>query len=202
MSVSQRKQEEIAARRSRILDGALEAFTRDGIEGVTMDLIARSAGFGKATLYYYFSSKEEVVSAILENGWQQLLTVVSKPMPESAEPRSEFISIINTLAGEVRENPALFEFLFTAPRLLPPDSEKFNHWKTHQQALYSKLLGLLNRAARRKEITTIEPEILLRAVGSIFHGFLLMGSTDGKFNEQKLDQLVSQILTPQNNNQQ
>ncbi len=53
-----RKAAEREARQKLILKGALTVFKEKGIEGAKIDEIAREAGFGKATLYYYFSSKE------------------------------------------------------------------------------------------------------------------------------------------------
>ena len=72
MSISKRQIQERKARQERILSGALEVFKASGIENATMEEIASKAGFGKATLYYYFRSKEEVFASILENGWQVL----------------------------------------------------------------------------------------------------------------------------------
>ena len=69
MSISKRQLEERKMRQDRILSGALEVFKSKGLEGATMDEIANASGFGKATLYYYFKSKEDVLCAILENGW-------------------------------------------------------------------------------------------------------------------------------------
>jgi len=63
MPVSQRQLEERQMRQHRILTGALEVFTSKGLEGATMEEIASESGFGKATLYYYFHSKEEVFAA-------------------------------------------------------------------------------------------------------------------------------------------
>ena len=72
MSPSKRQIEEREARKQRILKGALEVFKSNGLEGSTMDQIAQQSGFGKATLYYYFKSKEDVFSAILEDGWENI----------------------------------------------------------------------------------------------------------------------------------
>ena len=57
--LSNRKIEERNQRKQRIIDGALKTFNKVGIEKTTMDEIAVESGFGKATLYYYFSSKDE-----------------------------------------------------------------------------------------------------------------------------------------------
>ena len=65
MPQSQRQLEERQLRKERILSGALQVFKKHGIDGATMDEIANESGFGKATLYYYFKSKEDVLTAIL-----------------------------------------------------------------------------------------------------------------------------------------
>ncbi len=70
--LSKRKIEEREQRKSKIIDGALKVFKAQGIEKTTMDEIALESGFGKATLYYYFASNDEVFIAIMETGWKQL----------------------------------------------------------------------------------------------------------------------------------
>ena len=57
--LSDRQLEERKLRQERILSSALEVFKANGLDGATMDSIAEKAGFGKATLYYYFSSKKK-----------------------------------------------------------------------------------------------------------------------------------------------
>ena len=68
--LSDRKKEERNLRKQRIIDGALKVFNDVGIEKTTMDEIAIESGFGKATLYYYFTSKDVVrhplVAAIID----------------------------------------------------------------------------------------------------------------------------------------
>ncbi|MBI65159.1 MAG: hypothetical protein CMG64_02555 [Candidatus Marinimicrobia bacterium] len=68
--LSDRKIEERNARKAQILDGALTVFKTHGIEKTTMDQVAVESGFGKATLYYYYASKDEVFIDIMEKGWK------------------------------------------------------------------------------------------------------------------------------------
>ena len=72
MPISKRQIEKRILRQERILFGALEIFKSRGLESATMEEIAAESGFGKSTLYYYFHSKEEVFSGIMENGWAKL----------------------------------------------------------------------------------------------------------------------------------
>ena len=89
MPISKRQLEERKMRRERILDGALEVFKEKGLEGATMDEIANSSGFGKATLYYYFKSKEDVLSEILNEGWMKIWESL-EPVIGSEFPQKNF----------------------------------------------------------------------------------------------------------------
>jgi TetR/AcrR family transcriptional regulator len=53
-----------AATHQRILETALHAFAARGLDGVSLDLVAREAGVRKATLFYYFDSKDELYAAV------------------------------------------------------------------------------------------------------------------------------------------
>ena len=54
-----RKIAERYQRKKAILNGALKSYSKYGIDGMTMDNIASDSDFGKATIYYFFPSKEE-----------------------------------------------------------------------------------------------------------------------------------------------
>lgn len=52
-------------RRQAILDAAAEVFQELGFERASMSTICQRLGYSKATLYNYFSSKEELFSAVV-----------------------------------------------------------------------------------------------------------------------------------------
>lgn len=55
------------ARKHRdIIDGARRVFLEKGFDGASMDEIARASTVSKATIYVYFSSKEELFQALVE----------------------------------------------------------------------------------------------------------------------------------------
>ena len=112
MSVSNRQIEEREMRKQRILDGALEVFKSNGLDGATMDEIAQKSGFGKATLYYYFKSKEDVFSAILVGGWVKIWEALEPVIANQNGPRKTFISLMIKIAEIAQDRPGLFEFLF------------------------------------------------------------------------------------------
>lgn len=54
-------------RRETIMRAALQVFSQKGYAAATMDDIAGAAGLSKAGVYFYFSSKDNLFSAALEN---------------------------------------------------------------------------------------------------------------------------------------
>ena len=88
-----RKEQERETRKKLILEGALKVFKDLGLERATMDEIARVAGFGKATLYYYYSSKEEIFNTILLEGWKSLW-LTTWPMLSNSSRWSRLIRAI------------------------------------------------------------------------------------------------------------
>ena len=51
--------------RKRIMEAALEVFSRHGYRGATLDQIAEAAGMSKPNLIYYFDGKEAIHVALL-----------------------------------------------------------------------------------------------------------------------------------------
>lgn len=51
-----------------IFNSGIEIFSKAGYRGATMDDIAKRAGLAKGTLYYNFTSKEDIFNFIVEEG--------------------------------------------------------------------------------------------------------------------------------------
>ncbi len=64
MSLSERQQREKQHRIETILESAKHLFARKGFQETSMTDIARQAELGKATLYYYFKSKDDIYREI------------------------------------------------------------------------------------------------------------------------------------------
>ena len=105
MSQSQRQFEERQMRKERILAGALKVFKDNGLDGATMDEIANASGFGKATLYYYFKSKEDVLTAILLDGWLKIWESLEPVIADQESPRKTFVNVFLVYISETSLGP-------------------------------------------------------------------------------------------------
>ena len=195
MTVSQRQLEERKMRQERILMGALEVFKSKGLDGATMDEIAQKSDFGKATLYYYFHSKEEVFAAILEDGWQKLWASLELVIAGNDSPRQTFINVLLKIAENARNRPGLFEFLFNVPKVITFEEQP---WKRYQERMYGTIQGLLEDGVKTGEFPNINPQLLFKAMGGLFMGLVLMGDRKKQVSEKDIEELLNQlIMNPQ-----
>ncbi len=191
--LTDRKLEERQARKQRILQGALEVFRENGVENATMDEIAHQAGFGKSTLYYYFPSKDEVFTAIMVEGWEQLWLSIEDIIHADYPPKETFLKILKKLAEIVDAERARFEFLFNAARMLTKDSEK-PAWKAYQERLYATLLSILKDGIAAGQFTDLKPELMLQAIGGIFHQMVFTRTDRGEVTEVEIEDVVTRLL--------
>ncbi|SVA48560.1 uncharacterized protein METZ01_LOCUS101414 [marine metagenome] len=195
MTISQRQLEERKMRQERILTGALEVFKSKGLDGATMDEIAQKSDFGKATLYYYFHSKEEVFAAILEDGWQKLWASLELVIAGNDSPRQTFINVLLKIAENARNRPGLYEFLFNAPKVITFEEQP---WKRYQERMYGTIQGLLEDGVKSGEFPNINPQLLFKAMGGLFMGLVLMGDRKKQVSEKDIEELLNQlIMNPQ-----
>ena len=195
MPISQRQLEERKMRQDRILEGALNVFKEKGLEGATMDQIASAAGFGKATLYYYFKSKEEVLSAILVDGWQNIWESLEPVIAEEGSPRKTFVNVLIKIAENAQNRPGLFEFLFNVPKAIKLDDQP---WKDYQHKLYAIIQGLLEDGVKQGEFPKVDPQLMFKALGGLFMGLVFMGDRKEPVTDKDVESLLNELITSPN----
>ncbi|MCX7820531.1 MAG: TetR/AcrR family transcriptional regulator, partial [Brevinematales bacterium] len=62
--------------KDRILDAAIKLFAEKGFDATSVDEIAKCAEINKAMIYYYFSSKEELLSSIIRKSINEFTSII------------------------------------------------------------------------------------------------------------------------------
>ena len=106
MEREERKEKEKVARIEGILSAAKRVFSRKGYEATTVEDIALEAGFGKASLYFYFKRKEEVFLSLIKDGLEgqrKLLKEIMNSQLSNGERLEAVVSKMFEYVGENRE---------------------------------------------------------------------------------------------------
>ena len=193
--LSDRQSKEREFRKEQILTSALTVFKKLGIEKSTMDEIAKEADFGKASLYYYFSSKEEIFIELLNRGWKMVWESIDPVIHDRDNPKNSFISALNIIANLIRDDQVLFEFLFTAPQSMPASiQEGTPDWKGYQGKMYGVFQGLLEEGMAKKEFPQMRSDLLMRAIGGLFHGLFFLGNEKKKMSRETVEEFITSFI--------
>ena len=112
-----------AEKRELILEAALDVFSAHGFRGATIDQIADAAGMSKPNLLYYFKSKEDIHTTLIERLLQTWLAPLHE-IDDIGDPMTELRAYIRRKLEMARDYPResrVFanESLQGAPRIMP-----------------------------------------------------------------------------------
>lgn len=134
------------ARRRTILEAALAEFTTHGFAQTKLDQVARRAGVAKGTLYLYFTDKEALFHALVEENITSVLTDADVMVARFSGPTCELLDrLMGLMADRVLEGPAapLVRLMMSeGPRF--PDLAAFYH-----RQVVSRGIALIRQVAQR-----------------------------------------------------
>ncbi len=177
--------------RERIISSAIQLYDRQGLSGMTMNNIGQEAGLGKATLYYYFSSKDSLFNAILEEGWSTILGIIEECQARSLSPKNAFLESISTLGNAVLTDRKYYKFLFSASLELIRADKANSSWKEKQEKVYEGFRNIIESGIENREFVDLETDTILRAMGSLFHDLVIRG---GSISRSEIGKLFSRFF--------
>jgi len=139
-----------AETRRAIIQSAVQLFTDKGYDKTSIEDIASKAGIGKATVYTYFSNKNEIFQTYCDDELEEAFANLKQPHPEGVslyEQLIEFFMLKFTYVTENREfgRQLLREMLF------PKQEDK--KAREHNQRYFDYLDELFSLAQQRGELS-------------------------------------------------
>ncbi|MEE4116768.1 MAG: TetR/AcrR family transcriptional regulator [Marinilabiliaceae bacterium] len=105
-------------KRSLIMNVALELFAGEGYHSASISKIASRAGISKGLMYNYFSSKEDLLNSIIQDGLDQL-KIMLDPNRDGIITRGEMESFIVLMFDAMKANKKFWTLYFSL-MLQPP----------------------------------------------------------------------------------
>ena len=76
--------------RERLMVAAVQVALHEGISAMTLDAVAKEAGVSKGGLLYHFSSKDELIAAMLEHHAGRIQQALEARMAADENPRGRW----------------------------------------------------------------------------------------------------------------
>jgi len=99
--------------RTKILNVAIQEFSRHGLSGARIDAIAAESGANKGMIYYYFGSKEDLYVAALEESYRRFRQIESEFHVEDLPPVPALRQLVSSTFDYHAVHPEFIRMVMT-----------------------------------------------------------------------------------------
>lgn len=157
--MGRRKKEPRSVHREKIAQAASGLFMKRSVAAVSMDEIAREAGYSKATLYVYFENKEEIVCLLVLESMRKLYGCIVSALESQETTRGRYDLICRELVRYQEKFPFYFQMAldkinvdFTGRDPLPEERETFRLGEDLNKAVGEFLKSGMERGDLRDDL--------------------------------------------------
>lgn len=157
--MGRRKKEPKSVHRENIVAAASTLFMEKGIAATSMDNIAKSAGYSKATLYVYFENKEEIVGILVLNSMKKLYDYISSALIQHETTKARYDFICRGLVQYQEEFPFYFKMVldkinidFEGKEYLPEERETYQIGEEINEKIKNFLLSGMEKGDLRNDL--------------------------------------------------
>jgi TetR/AcrR family fatty acid metabolism transcriptional regulator len=165
-------------RKSQIMNAAETVFTEKGFDKTRMDDIAKETGLGKGTLYLYFKSKDELITATIGRIFQNVFKHLNLPESDdlsAAETLMKFTEdAIHDYQKMLRVMPIAYEFLALSFRNTVARKAMQAYFDNYMQ----HITPIIQRGIDSGEFRQVDVQDVAIAAGAIFEGTILLWTYD------------------------
>jgi AcrR family transcriptional regulator len=169
-----------ASSHDRILDAAKHLFAKRGYENTSTVVIAREAGTSESQLMKHFGSKEGLLEAIFDQGWEKI-RYFFRGVQELSTGTDKLIALLDLMVNTLDRDPDLKGLMLLEGRRIRKEG-RLVMMTTGYQEFVTVLDGILAEMRAKNEL---RPELNLQALRSAFTGM---------FEALMRDQLLAQRM--------
>jgi AcrR family transcriptional regulator len=181
------------SKRNQILDAAGRAFGQYGFRKTTLADIVRESGVARATVYKYFSAKEEIFQAVIEREMGDILGSVRAAVGEQTTTYERLRAAVITQNSALRDKVNVFRLTLEA------FTDVIGRTHQHAENMATEILklyrGILEEGVRAREICVDDIETTAWSMLLAFKG-TFMTTVTGHLQEELpavMDRLVEII---------
>jgi AcrR family transcriptional regulator len=173
----------MVSKKDEILENSMQMFAEADYASVSMQKIADSVGIKKASLYFHFVSKEELLRAVVDKAVHRCTSLIASLEEKAAKEKTLVAALYSFLSGYIEyiQERAVLQF-WTRLYIFPPqvlDEKDMNDFVRADEVVHktlSDLYSLYSKASSEAIVMT-----LIRLVG----GYISLGTDEAKMPWKK-----------------
>jgi TetR/AcrR family fatty acid metabolism transcriptional regulator len=159
-----------AVRKNQILDAAMAVFARSGFHNARMDDIVQESGLSKGTLYWYFKSKEEIITAISQRLFATDIEQVGNLLKAEGTVSERLQQLIRDRVQGLQEMSGVVAILVEFYAVALHQDGVRQLIKTYFQNFHELLVALIQQGIERGEFRPVDALAAATALDAVFEG--------------------------------
>ena len=167
----ERREQERADTRAKILEAAREMFVAQGYEGTTMRAIADTIKYTPTALYHHFANKQALVTELCETDFDVLARHFAAG-PKTADPLERIRQIGLLYLQFAAQYPNHYRFMFMTP--VPEIEHRLDLKGNPERDAYAMLVMSVREAVDRGRLRPElrDPDELAQILWAALHGLI------------------------------
>ena len=188
------KDEKSKERKQRILDVAKKRFLHYGYKKTTMDEIALDAGMSKASIYQFFTNKEDILIQLIDSEALVMQRFLYNKIKEVDDPTEKLALIFSNALEYLDENPFLMRLLKRDPEIV--SAELVKHVFEIQGRYISIIEEYVEQAVVDRENFEFRPRMVAYTMYKVFEGFSYYSTLDesDEISNEEIVSFVTSVL--------
>ena len=149
--------------RSALIEAALEILTRDGMEGLSLRVLARATGVTQAAPYSHFRDKDDLLAAVAETGFQRLALQMAEEATGQPNVQARIERLMGTYIRFAVANKSLFQLMFSRELSVMKDYPTL-------AMTAGKSYSLISATLAQRGVPAEETRFLTVSIWSLCHG--------------------------------
>ncbi len=166
---SGRRDEQGATTADRILDAALVSFATKGYEASSLDALAAGLDVRKQTILYWFSSKEQLLEAVIDRSAVELAGALQDALTRAGDGWDRIEAVVRSVFKLAARRPELLGLVRELGRLGGPAATRL---VTALEPLVARATAFLETEMDSGPLRRQDPRLLLLTIYSSVTGIL------------------------------
>jgi AcrR family transcriptional regulator len=169
MAIEDRRARERDARRQLITATARRIAEREGWDAVTTRRLSAEIEYSQPVLYKHFAGMEGIVGSVAIQGLGELAGALSAARAAATDGRDALTRVAHAFTGFARDNPALFDAMFSRATTLPFAAETT---PAELNAAFAELRAAVEMVAGPRD-----PDTLAEVLWAALYGLVTLDRT-------------------------
>lgn len=184
------KQEEV---KGNILNAARKVVAEEGFQGLSIRKITKQIDYSPGIVYHYFRNKEEIIEALVTEGYERILAAITTVPRNEGQPEAEIKVVFTKYIRAALAAPEEYKaFLLNERPSILVKTSLLDRGIMERSRTLQALGEAIQRGVETGRFAPCDPELTAQVIWTSVFGLILKIIIEGNIPPEQIDRLIEQ----------